>query len=101
MPNDDIIEEILQATDLRSVDDPRLEQLRFYINYLILSDFNSLLTLLYRLDIDEAQLRKVLKTQVSTDAADIIAQMIITRQIQKSEARKDRNDAGRSEEERW
>jgi hypothetical protein len=45
-------------------------------------------TLLYRIDVDENKLKKILKEQAGTDAAQIIAQLIIEREQQKAETRK-------------
>lgn len=52
------------------------------INYLITHDFNKLLAILYRIDINEKLLRTKLETE-ERDAGAVIAEMIIERQIQK------------------
>lgn len=75
------------------------------INDLILYDFNMLVSLLYRLDISETRLRKILKDQTYSDSADtaeIICRMIIERQIEKIRSRKQyRNDGKIDEDEKW
>lgn len=73
------------------------------VNYLIQHDFAQLTQLLYRIDINETKLKKLLSEAEEKDAADIIAELIIERQIQKLESRKlykERND-DISEEEKW
>ncbi len=53
------------------------------IDYLIQTDFNKLVSILYRLDVSETKLSQMLKDQTGTDAAEIIARMIIERQREK------------------
>ncbi len=63
-------------------------QLAAKINYLIEQDFHSLVQLLYRIDINESKLKQVLNEQADTDAGSLIAEMIIQRQLQKAELKK-------------
>lgn len=72
------------------------------INDLINNDLNQLYTVLYRLDISEKKLKHVLADQ-QANAAELIADLIIQRQIEKSEARQQfkQNHDNISEEERW
>ncbi len=53
------------------------------INYLIETDFYSLIQLLYRIDINENKLKETLRNNTDKNAGDIIADMIIERQQQK------------------
>lgn len=73
-----------------------------YINDLINKDFNKLINILYRIDIDEKKLKTFLSENKDIDAASIISDMIIDRQMQKiwsrSEFKKDQNI---SDEEEW
>lgn len=75
------------------------------VNDLISTDFSRLLTLLYRIDIDEAQLRHLLREHPDQDAGIIIAKMIQSRQREKAAARetfrKTANDADIPDNERW
>lgn len=73
------------------------------INELILSDFDKLVLLLYRLDVDEKKLRTILKEKPGTDAGNTIANLIIERQVQKIESRQQssQRDNTISEEEKW
>lgn len=58
----------------------RLQQ---HINELIQNDFNRLLTILYRIDVDEDKLKAALRGQPNRDAAEIICEMMIERQAGK------------------
>jgi hypothetical protein len=59
-----------------------------YINHLINNDFQKLLYHLYRIDISEQKLQKLLADNPDKNAGDIIAHLIIERQLQKLESRK-------------
>jgi uncharacterized protein YtpQ (UPF0354 family) len=58
------------------------------LNSLIHSDFNALIGILYRIDVDESRLKDLLKTNDGEDAGKIIARLIIERQRQKVQTRK-------------
>lgn len=64
------------------------QKLTAFINELILNDFQKLITILYRVDVDEKKLKRILKENIGTDAGEIIANLIIEREIQKIETRK-------------
>ncbi len=73
------------------------------INFLIVNDFNKLIYILYRADINEQKLNKLLAENKKENAGKIIAALFIQRQIQKIKSREENapptnND---SEEERW
>ena len=73
------------------------------INDLIKNDFHHLVQILYRLDVNEAKLKQVLRDNPNEDAGKIIAALIIERQLQKIESRRQsiqQNDSF-SEEEKW
>jgi hypothetical protein len=72
-----------------------------HLNVLITSDFHRLVQLLYRMDVPEKKLRSVLAGRRGTDAAEIIADLLIERQLQKIEARRSFRQSGESEEEKW
>jgi hypothetical protein len=57
------------------------------INKLIESDFPALVQLLYRIDVNEQKLKQLLRDNPSTDAAQLIADMLVERQIQKQQLR--------------
>jgi hypothetical protein len=82
------------------------EKLENYINELILSDFDKLLQLLYRVDVSEAKLRRILKENPGENAAKIIAELIIERQIQKKKSRqaygnRDHRSSDNAEPDAW
>ena len=73
------------------------------INELIQKDFNALLQLLYRIDVDEMKIRSCLKENKNNDAASLLADLIIERQLQKIKTRQEyqsRNDANDNDE-KW
>ncbi|MEO6638915.1 MAG: hypothetical protein ABIN25_11590 [Ginsengibacter sp.] len=76
------------------------EQLAAYINELITKDFSALVQLLYRVDIDEQKLKKLLQQEPGMDAALIITDLIIARQLQKKERREKfkRRDGSKGDE---
>jgi len=59
-----------------------------YINDLIRNDFQKLLRILYKIDVDEEKLKKILKEDTERDAGEIIADLILEREKQKIETRK-------------
>jgi len=98
------IEELLNLNDQLTVLEKleMKEHLIFYINHLLLHDFNKLVQILYRVDVDEKRLRELLQQNQETDAAVIIANLLIQRQEEKiktKEAFKSSNDI--PEEEKW
>ncbi len=58
------------------------------INHWINNDFEHLLYLLYRIDVHEDKVRKLLTAHKGENAAEIITDLIIERQKQKIETRK-------------
>ena len=73
------------------------------INELIKNDFNHLIQVLYRIDVNEARLKQVLKDNPNEDAGKIIAALIMERQLQKIKSRKQfnqQNNKGNNEE-KW
>ncbi|MEO8720624.1 MAG: hypothetical protein ABI297_05420 [Ginsengibacter sp.] len=78
-------------------------RLIFLINELINKDFYALLQLLYRVDVDEKKISICLDKNFEKDAALVFADLIIERQIQKIETRKQFSKPRRTEtdEEEW
>ena len=74
------------------------------INYLLNHDFDKLISLLYRMDVSERKLRMELEQHPQKDAARIIAMLVIEREWQKIQSRKQfpgkKNDVT-DEEEKW
>ncbi|HMO32855.1 MAG TPA: hypothetical protein PKE63_11060 [Lacibacter sp.] len=80
-----------------------LDVLTHRINHLLVHDFQHLVQLLYRMDVPEQKLKQLLRQHPDTDAARIIATLVVERQQQKLETRKQfrqKNEEG-TEEERW
>ena len=77
-------------------------QLAARINQLVNEDFNKLISILYRLDIDEHALRKLLQNNAE-DAGTIIAGMVIQRQLEKNKSRREfrQRDENIDEAEKW
>jgi hypothetical protein len=77
----------LPGEDLRTV-------ISRVINALISHDFNLLVTTLYRLDIPENKISDILVANPGKDAADLIADLIIERELEKFKSRQQfkRND---------
>ena len=78
-------------------------QLAEKINGLIQRDFGALVQLLYRVDVREDKLRRVLEENPGEDAGRLIARLIIERQWQKIESRRQyrRDEDADTGEERW
>jgi len=79
------------------------EKLSAHINRMIQSNFEQLVNLLYRIDVSEAKIKSLLEIQAGTNAGDLIATLVIERQLQKIKSREQfKTNAGNpSEEEKW
>jgi putative ubiquitin-RnfH superfamily antitoxin RatB of RatAB toxin-antitoxin module len=78
-------------------------QLSSRINHLIETNFEALITLLYKIDVNEQKLKIVLRNNPGQDAGNIIADLIIERQQQKINFKNhftNKSSAG-SNEEKW
>lgn len=73
------------------------------IDDLILYDFNRLVQVLYQVDVDEARLRMLLREKTSTNASEILADLLIEREEKKMASRKRENNAHEDipEDEKW
>ena len=100
---DQLIQQVLSNNDTTALQQPDLHAaLAAYINQLILHQFNDLVYLLYRVDVSEQKLKSLLKEYPGIKAGDMIATLIIERQLQKIKSRKEsqrNNDI--NEEDRW
>lgn len=79
------------------------EQLTQHINHLINTDFEKLVFYLYRIDVNEAKMKQLLQQQQGENAAQLIARLIIDRQLQKIKSRAEHqsNTADDDGAERW
>jgi len=102
--NNTSVEIVFSCKDLAVLEDAQtLQQLALYINQLILTNFESLVQLLYRIDVSELKVKSLLKENPQADAGVLIAQLIIDRQIQKLKTIKEMSEqqTPESSEERW
>lgn len=97
---------ITQLQSLHSVADVKNEklfkELCAEIDHLIEQDFEKLVYILYRVDVDEARLRYLLKEQEGNNASALIAALLIERQLKKIETKakfKQQDDI--PDDERW
>ncbi len=58
------------------------------IEWLIDNDFERLLTILYRIDVSEIKIKRLIEQNEGENAAEIIAELILERELQKIESRK-------------
>lgn len=89
--------------DLVKIESYSWEQLVAFVNELITRDFNQLVLVLYRLDINEKKLKQTLADHPDQNAGELIAKLIIDRQAEKKKSREafKQKDWEGSEEERW
>ncbi len=79
-----------------------LNDLSYYIDYLITNDFNKLIVILYRLDVSEEQVNELLKQQPNKLASDSISKLIIERQQKKLQMKATlKKDENIAEDEKW
>src|SRR6218665_2583562 len=67
------------------------------INFLILHDFEKLVYFLYRIDVSEKKIDQLLKKFPQTDAAEMIADLMIEREAEKMRSREEFRREGESE----
>lgn len=86
-----LVSDINQSLEISLPDTISLEELRqklvFHINHLINHDFEKLVFYLYRIDVDESKIKKLLDQKGGENAAELIADSIIERQLQKIKSR--------------
>ncbi|HEX6169746.1 MAG TPA: hypothetical protein VFZ33_08635 [Chitinophagaceae bacterium] len=73
------------------------------INELITNDFQKLVSILYRMDVSEIKLKQLLTENPGTNAAVIIADLMIERQAEKIRSREQfsKRDENISDDEKW
>ena len=98
----DKIVEVSRSLQPNSLHEIR-EKLIALINELIKKDFQTLIQLLYRIDVNEKKIRIYLTGMPNEDAGAVLADLIIERQLQKIESRKKfgPKDNRESDEEKW
>ncbi|HTL08019.1 MAG TPA: hypothetical protein VL307_07175 [Chitinophagaceae bacterium] len=107
MNNETLIQNINHAMELALPPGLSLHELRLRlqkeINELIANNFNQLVSILYRVDVNERKLKFLLQENVGEDAAVIIADLLIERQLEKIKARAafKQDNAQPDDEEKW
>ncbi len=103
LPDHSITDLVFAANDEPALREHALyKKLYDYLNFLLLHDFERVVSLLYRIDVSEQKIKALLAFQPDTDAADIIATAIIERQIEKINTRKKYTaPPAADEEEKW
>jgi hypothetical protein len=98
---DELLKELSKELSLlESVE--RRKLLEEYLNHLLLNDFNSLINLLYRADVNEMQLKQLLSQNKDVDASVLIADLLIKRMEEKKESRNQSNTPQNiPEEDKW
>jgi hypothetical protein len=62
-------------------------ELSAYLNYLLVNDFPGLVQILYRVDVSEQKLKTVLLDNKEADAGDLLSELIMQRQNEKTAMR--------------
>ena len=111
VPDKNIVSAIRASLDIVLQEGLSLDELKKilagYINPLISNNFNKLISILYRMDINEAKLMQLLHDNPAEDAGMIIAELIIERQLQKLKSKKENRDSNiisgddMNESEKW
>lgn len=102
--NNEIVQIVNQSFNLETTESNFVNFLTDKINYLIIHDFNKLIYILYRADINETKLNKLLAENKKEDAGKIIAALFIQRQLEKIKSKETFNSKGFNTddgEERW
>ena len=101
--NNEIVHIVNDSFSLQSNETNFFDFLTEKINFLIINDFNKLIFILYRADINEQKLNRLLAENKKEDAGKIIAALFVQRQLEKIKSRKENiaNSNNDSQEERW
>jgi hypothetical protein len=99
----DALSVMLNAPALNESTEHFREKLAEYINHLVNHDFNRLISLLYRMDVNEKKLREILSGNPGVNAGMVIANLMIERQAEKIKSRKAfrQRDENIGDEEKW
>jgi hypothetical protein len=107
MENDELIQLLNKEMAIEIIEKGSYEeihaQLAEYINGLIKNDFEKLVSYLYRIDVNEQKLKTLLQQHPTEDAGNLVASLIIERQLQKIKTRElfSQRDDNVAEEEKW
>src|SRR6187401_3314378 len=104
MKNEQVLEEVSKELEVTVRDHSNTKQILIEkINELINTDFQKLVSILYRMDVSEKKLKQLLNENQGTNAALIITELMIERQEQKiiSRQRFRKKDENINDEEKW
>ena len=96
-----LLQQLSILTEKNEVTREWRQKLAGFINDLVANDFEQLLRILYRVDIDELKLRTVLHQNPDRDAGGLIAELMIERQLQKIHSKKQQQKPPDASEELW
>lgn len=78
------LQQVHNLLDLQAKDNAAFKVLATHLQHLINNNFNDLLSILYRIDVSEVKIKKALAQKMeNTSSGEIIAELLIERQIQK------------------
>jgi hypothetical protein len=106
MQDNSVITDIARECELpATIPDEQMDKqwLAEKINELLLHDFSRLVSILYRVDVNESKLKALLKQNPGTDAGLLIADLLIERQLEKKRSREKFRSSGQEidENEKW
>ena len=104
MKDEQVLEEVSKELEVTVKDHTLTKQaLIEKINDLITTDFQKLVSILYRMDVSETKLKQLLTENSGTNAALIIGDLMIERQTEKIRSRQQFNkrDENISDDEKW
>ena len=103
MKDEQVLEEVSKELEVTLKDYSITKQVLVEkINELINTDFQKLVSILYRMDVSEIKLKQLLNENSGTNAAIIIADLMIERQAEKIRSREQyKRDENISEDEKW
>jgi hypothetical protein len=88
--------------DIATIQQLKKADLIAAINHLIVHDFEQLVSLLYRIDVNESKIKLLLQNNPDTNAAELMADAIIQRLAEKQQAKAQyQSPPPTDEEERW
>ncbi|HEY5968339.1 MAG TPA: hypothetical protein VIU35_10185 [Chitinophagaceae bacterium] len=104
MKDEQVLEEVSKELEVTMKDHSLTKQaLVEKINDLINTDFQKLVSILYRMDVSETKLKQLLNENPGTNAALIITDLLIERQAEKIRSRQkfNKRDENISDDEKW
>ena len=104
MKNEQVLEEVSKELEVTVRDHSNTKQILIEkINELINTDFQKLVSILYRMDVSEKKLKQLLNENQGTNAALIITELMIERQEQKIISRQQfrKKDENINDDEKW